>query len=118
MPILYTDGCSSADRKGLRARPPPLRRKQAQGRAQHLGQEASQEERHRPLSAGPSRSPFKTTDKNCSRHKDVELVANEKLRQLNRGKCAARTRACADFPPAAPFFPVLGSLNAPRRDRL
>ncbi|XP_077554659.1 uncharacterized protein LOC144169408 isoform X3 [Haemaphysalis longicornis] len=27
---------------------------------------------------------FKTTDKNCSRHKDVEL-ANEKLRQLNRG---------------------------------
>lgn len=81
MPILYTDGCSSADAGASSSSAT------ASSQQHRDGHSSSDKKRRKKSVIGRfSRAvvkSFKTTDKNCSRHKDVEL-ANEKLRQLNR----------------------------------
>lgn len=82
MPILYTDGSSSADAG------PSSSSATASSQQQRDEHSISDKKRRKKSVIGrfgrAVAKSFKTTDKNCSRHKDVEL-ANEKLRQINRG---------------------------------
>ncbi|KAH6937445.1 hypothetical protein HPB50_000484 [Hyalomma asiaticum] len=78
MPILYTDGSSSADAEGAASSGPST--------SQHRDDRSDKKRRKKSAIGRFGRAvvkSFKSSDKNCSRHKDVEL-ANEKLRQINR----------------------------------
>ncbi|KAL1416022.1 hypothetical protein MTO96_028366 [Rhipicephalus appendiculatus] len=79
MPILYTDGSNSAD-AGVAT-------SSAASASQQRDDRSDKKRRKKSAIGRFGRAvvkSFKSSDKNCSRHKDVEL-ANEKLRQINRG---------------------------------
>lgn len=81
MPILYTDGNSNVDAAGG---------SQASGahRDDRTYSDKKQKPRKKSVIGRFGRAvvkSFKANDKGCSRPKDVEL-ANEKLRQINRGR--------------------------------
>ncbi|XP_075741205.1 uncharacterized protein LOC142790057 isoform X1 [Rhipicephalus microplus] len=79
MPILYTDGSNTADAGAAAS--------SAASTSQQRDDRSDKKRRKKSAIGRFSRAvvkSFKSSDKNCSRHKDVEL-ANEKLRQINRG---------------------------------
>ncbi|XP_065281418.1 uncharacterized protein [Dermacentor albipictus] len=79
MPILYTDGSNSADAGAATS--------SAASTSQPRDDRSDKKRRKKSAIGRFGRAvvkSFKSSDKNCSRHKDVE-IANEKLRQINRG---------------------------------
>ncbi|XP_037562381.1 uncharacterized protein LOC119441825 isoform X1 [Dermacentor silvarum] len=79
MPILYTDGSNSADAGAATS--------SAASTSQQRDDRSDKKRRKKSAIGRFGRAvvkSFKSSDKNCSRHKDVE-IANEKLRQINRG---------------------------------
>ncbi|KAH7961926.1 hypothetical protein HPB52_013389 [Rhipicephalus sanguineus] len=85
MPILYTDGSNSAD-AGVAT-------SSAASTSQQRDDRSDKKRRKKSAIGRFGRAvvkSFKSSDKNCSRHKDVEL-ANEKLRQINRADQLRKT---------------------------
>lgn len=85
MPILYTDGSNSAD-AGVAP-------SSAASTSQQRDDRSDKKRRKKSAIGRFGRAvvkSFKSSDKNCSRHKDVEL-ANEKLRQINRADQLRKT---------------------------
>lgn len=80
MPILYTDGSNSADSGTASSSVAAASTSQRDDRSDKKRRKKSVIGRFGRAVA----KSFKTSDKNCARQKDVEL-ANEKLRQINRG---------------------------------
>ncbi|KAK8788071.1 hypothetical protein V5799_022153 [Amblyomma americanum] len=83
MPILYTDGSNSADSGTASSSAAAASTSQRDDRSDKKRRKKSVIGRFGRAVA----KSFKTSDKNCSRQKDVE-VANEKLRQISRAMVA------------------------------
>lgn len=104
MPILYTDGSSSADAEAAASSGPST---------SYQRDDRSDKKRRKKSAIGRFGravvKSFKSSDKNCSRHKDVEL-ANEKLRQINRADQLRKSTRNAN-PYMKRSAPTLGEQN-------
>ncbi|XP_077512391.1 uncharacterized protein LOC144123441 isoform X2 [Amblyomma americanum] len=87
MPILYTDGSNSADSGTASSSAAAASTSQRDDRSDKKRRKKSVIGRFGRAVA----KSFKTSDKNCSRQKDVE-VANEKLRQISRADQLRKSR--------------------------